>query len=91
MWFVSHFAQSTSCCHDQPSRFFEPIKQLYRADHPFRQMRVERAGADVQTICQLRSGERLCFLLGLKGFCQPCVRALSPCPLLLRLERTRCL
>jgi hypothetical protein len=61
--------------------FIEPIEQINRGYYPFRQMRVKRARADAQTIGQLRSGERLSVLLGLKAFCESSVRAPFRSPL----------
>ena len=56
-------------------RFFEPLKHLRWGDRPFRQMRVERARADIWRVDQFRSRKFLGLSLVRKCFGHPCVRS----------------
>jgi hypothetical protein len=60
------------------TRFFEPFKHLRFGDGPFRQMRIERAGADIWCFDQFRFREFLGLQLVRKCFGRPCARSLSP-------------
>jgi hypothetical protein len=56
-------------------RFFEPFKHLRWGDRPFRQMRIERARADIWRVDQSRSRKFLGLSLVRKCFGYPCVRS----------------
>jgi hypothetical protein len=56
-------------------RFFEPFKHLRWGDRLFRQMRIERARADIWRVDQSRSRKFLGLSLVRKCFGYPCVRS----------------
>jgi hypothetical protein len=56
-------------------RFFEPFKHLRWGDRPFRQMRIERARADIWRVDQSRSRKCLGLSLVRKCFGYPCLRS----------------
>src|SRR5258705_10686339 len=58
--------------------FFEPFKYLRCGDRPFRQMRIERARADVQRVDQFRSRKFLGLDLAPKCFSLPHALSLPP-------------
>src|SRR3982074_3067062 len=58
--------------------FFEPFKYLRCCDRPFRQMRIERARADVQRVDQFRSRKFLGLELAAKCFGRPRALSLPP-------------
>jgi len=55
--------------------FFEPFKHLRWGDRPFRQMRIERARAEIWRVDQSRSRKFLGLLLVRKCFGYSCVRS----------------
>jgi hypothetical protein len=67
-------------CHSLTPWFIEPIEYLQRGYRSFRQMGVERAGVDVRTFGQPRSGECPGILLVANGLGRPRLRAF-PYPL----------
>ena len=58
-------------------RLFKPFKHLRCGDRPFRQMRIERARADILVFGRFRSREFLGLSLVRKCFGRPCMRSLS--------------
>ena len=56
-------------------RFFEPFKHLRWGDRSFRQMRIERARADIWRVDQSRSRKFLGLSLVRKCFGYPCARS----------------
>jgi hypothetical protein len=70
--FAGEFLSDEGVAH-RPSqvRFIDPIAQLFRADRPFRQMRVDRARVDVPAIGQPGFSKCLGILFVTKGFGLP--------------------
>jgi hypothetical protein len=62
----------------QSARFFEPFRYQRWGDRPFRQMRIERASADILRVDQFRIREILGLSLVQKCFGHPGMLSLSP-------------